>query len=118
MRRRSTELISKVRRMQSKMLALGREVSEEETAAALGVPRSRWAQLKIAIAVGISDSLILEHLARLPSPQGICILMRFCGVEDEAIARQQDTTPEQVRFWIEEGLNRLRNGQNEDRQRV
>jgi RNA polymerase sigma-B factor len=139
--RRSIELASKVRQVQRRMVALGRNVSEEKIAKSLGVNKARWAWTQQAVArkplVSLDDVQLSEdeeedlqeeealkqemykRLGKLKDPYRTCIMERFFKqLSDEAIARQQDTSPEQVRFWIEEGLHRLRNGQNEDRQRV
>jgi RNA polymerase sigma-B factor len=139
--RRSIELASKVRQVQRRMVALGRNVSEEKIAASLGVSKVRWQWTQQAVArkplVSLDDVQLSEEetedqqeheelkqevykrLGKLPNPYRVCVVGRFFKqLSDEAIARQQDTTPAQVQVWIEEGLQRLRSGQNEDRQRV
>jgi RNA polymerase sigma-B factor len=139
--RRSIELASKVKQVQRRMVALGRNVPEEKIAESLGVSKARWTWTQQAVArkplISLDDVQLSEEeeedlqeeealkqemykrLGKLKDPYRTCVMERFFKqMSDEAIARQQDTTPEQVRFWIEEGLNRLRNGQNEDRQRV
>ena len=138
--RRSIELASKVRQVQRRMVALGRNVSEEKIAESLGVSKARWTWTQQAVArkplVSLDDVQLSEEetedlqeeealkqemyrrLGKLKDPYRTCIMERFFKqMTDEAIARQQDTTPEQVRFWIDEGLRRLRGDHAGDRQR-
>jgi RNA polymerase sigma-B factor len=137
--RRSIELASKVRQVQRRMVALGRNVSEEKIAESLGVSKARWTWTQQAVArkplVSLDDVQLSEEeeedlqeeealkqemykrLGKLKDPYRTCIMERFFKqLSDEAIAKSQDTTPAQVQLWINEGLRRLRGEQNEDRQ--
>jgi hypothetical protein len=130
--RRNIEAMSKVRSTQQQMLAGGRHISQEKIAELMGISEAKWLRMAISESLGISEAKWLQilqeslhqeesihQIANLPNPYRACVLMRFALQQSaEAIARQQDTTPEQVRFWIDEGLQRLRSGQNEGRQRV
>lgn len=129
--RRTVELHSRVKRLQRKLAASGRDLSLDEVAQKLKIPESKWRWTVEAVSrkpsLPLSDRLadelptaeteavpelserLYEQLGRLPDPYRFCLLERFLGQKSqEEIAAQFATTTEQIQDWIEEGLFWLR----------
>ena len=131
--RQNRELIGKVRRVVRRCASLGREISEEDAAAACGLTAEAWRQLLedsarppivdlAAIAHMVPDEsesepgdedgdrrrLLLQQLARLPRIQRECLLGRYYeGLEVGAIARQRRCNAAEVEAAIRAGLERM-----------
>lgn len=125
--RRTIELHSRVKRVQRKLAASGRELTLDEVAQKLEIPAEKWRWTIEAMShkpnLPLSDRLaeempaaetdatpelsdqLYQQLGRLPDPYRRCVLERFFGQKsEEAIAARFSTTTEQVQEWISEGL--------------
>lgn len=126
--RRTIELKSKVKRNQKKMRLMGVEMDETQIALGLGVSDAKWRQtvemcdrkplmqLDEVLHPSIDDddveqeyAWVRSSLAKLANPHRVCIELKMFGqLSESAIAKQQNTTPEQVKLWISEGLERIK----------
>jgi RNA polymerase sigma-B factor len=132
--RRWLEAMEAVDRVERRLLAKGRILPRWQIAEALGFTQSQWEQIEQAFQattfafpddeeLNLPDLTgadndrnelrqeLLQHLARLPDPYRTCLLQSYFEQQsDKAIARQLNATPSQVRDWLAQGLELMRNG--------
>jgi RNA polymerase sigma-B factor len=132
--RRWLEAMEAVDRVERRLLAKGRTLPRWQIAEALGFARPQWEEIEQAFKTTVfafpeEDELnlpetadqdadrrelrqeLLQQLALLPNPYAECLMKSFFEQKsDKAIARSLNATPNQVRTWITEGLELLRNG--------
>jgi RNA polymerase sigma-B factor len=132
--RRTVEEVSKVRRTQRKFEKLGRPVSEDEAAEGLQIPQHKWRWMSEAMSqrqvVSLDEGIhpipdealdepqesterqwLYQELEKLPDPQRTCVVERFFAeLSFEEIAQRRGVSTAVVEIWIEQSLQRLRNG--------
>lgn len=130
--RRAIETASRVKRQQRCAAAMGRDIEATQIAGAMGISAHKWrwtkeateskpiAQLDEGLHIPYEveeesserDHLhaeLFRRLGGLPDPYRCCLMEKFfSGLADEAIAKQQGVSVEQVQECIDQGLNRLR----------
>ncbi len=127
--RRSKEIASAVKRLQSWAIAFGRtETTLEQAAISLGMTAEKWREISeltsrklitelddglqaAAVAPDETHKQVRAAVAKLPSPyRGAIVGRYFKGLSEVAIAQQNKVERTDVCLWIEEGLRRLRSG--------
>jgi RNA polymerase sigma-B factor len=126
--RRAVETYSTVRRVHRLMLENGQELTEESVAKKLGIPEDKWRWVSEAldrkplmqldeISSIVADQTeeeddsqwVTKALARLRNPYRYCLVERyFKGCSEAEIARQHDVSEDEVKVWVQQGLDKLR----------
>lgn len=133
---RAFEDASKVRRLQRQMAKLGRQVTAEQAAAAVGISGARWAWIDDAVQrkqlatldevaevadlseAGLSEAhysveSLLQAVATLPSLERQCVTARyFKALDDAAIGRLVGCAADKVAQLIDVSLDQLRGALN------
>lgn len=122
--RRWVEAVSKVQKCHREALQQGRQISEVEAAAELGIVETAWSEMlsskrrSVALPEGfdVAAPETDEELAavaaavdRLTDPYKTCVVERyFHNASKRELAKRMQTKPAQIDVWIQEGLNQLR----------
>ena len=126
--RQAVEAYSKVKGAQRRMLAMGRDLTDEQVAIGLGISCEKWQFIKrvreAPTPVSLDESPIeiedeatvqedltwvYEHLEKLPDVQRQCIVERVFGeVSIEVIAERRQLRPVVVQGLIAAGLAAMR----------
>jgi RNA polymerase sigma-B factor len=129
--RRDTEALSRVRRAKRKFAERGREISEDEAAAYLGIAPERWEWIKRSPdtrqIIFLEESLhaipdergessddirkqwLYQKLATLPDLyRSVLMEHYFAGLAVEAIAKRRKVSPAVVEIWMNQAISQLR----------